>query len=114
MKWHFLSTGYDWTQIIKFQGSNMELSFYNTSYKLKPVSAEHAPNGVDHRHSCLIHFQYHFNGTFESSLCYGFKTCTSLSTFYRGSFIFYSFRKQAGDFSGVISIQLIFETFYDA
>lgn len=39
MKWHFLSTGYDWTQIIKFQGSNMELSFYNTSYKLKPVSA---------------------------------------------------------------------------
>ena len=39
MKWHFLSTGYDWIQIIKFQGSNMESRFYNTSYKLKPVSA---------------------------------------------------------------------------
>ena len=39
MKWHFLSTGYDLTQIIKFQGSNMESRFDNTSYKLKPVSA---------------------------------------------------------------------------
>ena len=90
----------------------MELSFYNTSYKLKPVSARTKWSGPSH--SCIIHFQYHFNGTFESSLCYGFKTCTSLSTFYRGSFIFYSFRKQAGDFSGVISTQHIFETFYDA
>lgn len=35
----FVDWLYDWTQTIKFQGSNMESSFYNTSYKLKPVSA---------------------------------------------------------------------------